>query len=580
MSARIYPGKGLSLSQLIFALSEELKCVAYSPSYVKESWILGERLADSLHRFTLDQVSQFDLGTSATLATIREWRNSFIPINRVPLEILSLISANLPSQKDRHRASFVCRHWRRTFIQCPELWSQLTLSKGEVYLKTFLERAKLTPLDIIVDRKVTLGMMTLLSPLTKQIRSFNFLGTGRADIKRFSEVISGSLPLLHTLTFYFTEQGLTDEPGLEDFESDCPSLPLFANSVNLKALHFHSTSFISPFVFHIIFPNLVSVDLSTAVHGHVSALRLFDFLEGSPMLQIVNLEVLGYISSLQDILQEKAISLPNVEKFTLIVGDSEPGYEMAAHIHCPSAQVTSITLKSSIKTFPEETFPTSVSCDAIVHQYMRSPAEEVTLEIRPGRAPLTYKLTFGSPDPTTVSFGFEDTSKDEFSLSGTLERVPEIFAQAAQTICDYPQLANIKRLHICHSFRLGFVETPWIETEIGQLLSTLGPLDEMTIYHCDLQPYLPLREGVNGGFVSFPSTKKLTLSHATNLFGYKAGIILLAKLQHGRRMPFEHVVIRSREVLEGIEEELKPWVGGVEYYCEQLHGAPDEWGPR
>ena len=39
MSARIYPGKGLSLSQLIFALSEELKCVAYSPSYVKKSSI-------------------------------------------------------------------------------------------------------------------------------------------------------------------------------------------------------------------------------------------------------------------------------------------------------------------------------------------------------------------------------------------------------------------------------------------------------------------------------------------------------------------------------------------------------------
>ena len=576
MSARIYPGKGLSLSQLIFALSEELKCVAYSPSYVKESWILGERLADSLHRFTLDQVSQFDLGTSATLATIREWRNSFIPINRVPLEILSLISANLPSQKDRHRASFVCRHWRRTFIQCPELWSQLTLSKGEVYLKTFLERAKLTPLDIIVDRKVTLGMMTLLSPLTKQIRSFNFLGTGRADIKRFSEVISGSLPLLHTLAFYFyfTERGLTD-----DFGSDSPSFPLFANSVNLKALHFHSTSYLSPFVLHLTFPNLVSVDLSAA--RTLSALRLFDFLKGSPMLQIVNLEVLGYISSLEDVLQERAISLPSVDKFTLTVGDRETGYAMATHIHCPSVQVTSITLKSYINTIPEEIFPASVYHNAIVHQYTRSPAEEVTLEIRPGHAPLTCKLTFRSPDSTTVSFGFEEISESGLSTAGVEEQIPEFFAQAAQNIRNHPQLANIKRLHICHSFRLGYTKNLWIETEIKQLFSSLGPLDEMTIYHCDLQPYLALlREGVNDGFVPFPSTKKLTLSHPLNLPGYKAKILSLAKSQHGRRMPFERVVIRSTEVLEGIEEELKPWVGGVEYYCEQLRGAPDEWGLR
>ena len=34
MDTRTYPGKGLSLSQLVFALKEELKHVAYSPLYV------------------------------------------------------------------------------------------------------------------------------------------------------------------------------------------------------------------------------------------------------------------------------------------------------------------------------------------------------------------------------------------------------------------------------------------------------------------------------------------------------------------------------------------------------------------
>ena len=34
MNAHTYPGKGLSLSQLVFALNEELKRVAYSPLYV------------------------------------------------------------------------------------------------------------------------------------------------------------------------------------------------------------------------------------------------------------------------------------------------------------------------------------------------------------------------------------------------------------------------------------------------------------------------------------------------------------------------------------------------------------------
>ena len=34
MDVGIYPGKGLSLSQLAFALKKELKRVAYYPSYV------------------------------------------------------------------------------------------------------------------------------------------------------------------------------------------------------------------------------------------------------------------------------------------------------------------------------------------------------------------------------------------------------------------------------------------------------------------------------------------------------------------------------------------------------------------
>jgi hypothetical protein len=36
MDTYTYPGKGLSLSQLIFALNEELKHVTYSSSYVAE----------------------------------------------------------------------------------------------------------------------------------------------------------------------------------------------------------------------------------------------------------------------------------------------------------------------------------------------------------------------------------------------------------------------------------------------------------------------------------------------------------------------------------------------------------------
>ena len=105
------------------------------------------------------------------------------------------------SSHDNHlRASFVCRHLRRTFLQRAELWSELFLSKGDAYVKTFLERAKGFQQDVIANRRVPVGTMALLSPHTKPIRRLEFLNKGRASVNRFLQVNSGSLPLHHVLT--------------------------------------------------------------------------------------------------------------------------------------------------------------------------------------------------------------------------------------------------------------------------------------------------------------------------------------------------------------------------------------------
>jgi len=77
----------------------------------------------------------------AALTTVREWPNSFVLSNCAPTDILYLIPTHLSSQKDRFRAFFVCRHWRRTIFQCTGLWSHLCFSKGEVY-QALLVRAK------------------------------------------------------------------------------------------------------------------------------------------------------------------------------------------------------------------------------------------------------------------------------------------------------------------------------------------------------------------------------------------------------------------------------------------------------
>ena len=506
------------------------------------------------------------------------------------------------------------------------------LSKGEDHVKTFLERAEGSPLEIIVGYEVPVQTMALLSSRTKQIGTLGFLNSRWTDLQSFSEVTSGLLPLLHTLgidsietltppyitvtnppmwdaspytpttdfidahtpssvplhpmwgaslhtpTTDFidtdTNTDTTEEDDLDEFERNPPSLPLFSNAKNLKALRFHSRSSQSPFVLDFVFPNLASFDLSITKMGSLDFSQLFDFLEASPMLQTVNIEYIGYIYA-EEVPPERVVFLPNVEKFTLIVSEGGYGYEMAAHMHCPSARVTSIMLKSTFEMIPEDIFPTPVSWDTILRHYTRSPPEEAILEIRP-EDPFRCKLTFGSSDSTTISFGFTEIpdsnmyDHDMFYLDAW---VPTIFAQATQAIHNHPQLANIKRLHLCHSFRpSAYVnEQPQTAKEVERLFSFLGPLDEMNIYHCDLRLYFRLSR--------IPPTKKLILLHPVKLSGCMAGIVSLAKRQHARRMPFERVVIRSDELLEGIEG-LTSWVGGVEYSREKLHGWSDEWGLR
>jgi hypothetical protein len=281
-----------------------------------------ERTDSILNSFTFHQVSQLEKDTSTALATIRESRNSFIPINRVPLDVLSLIPTHLSSQRDRLRASFVCRHWRRTFLQRAELWSQLFLSKGEAYVKTLLERAKGSALDIIVDRQTLVSTMALLSPHTEQIRDLGFSSNDWADIQDFSEANPRPLAFLRDLS-------VNIGTGLDI--PDYPPLPLFTHLANMKAFRYHSKPFRSPSFRPFVFPNLVSFEFSTTPAHDFLAYQLLDFLDTSPMLRTVDMRIIADIS-LDGVPQGKVVVLPNVETFNLAVSDGEPGYKTATHI--------------------------------------------------------------------------------------------------------------------------------------------------------------------------------------------------------------------------------------------------------
>ena len=587
MAAQEYPGKGLSLSQLAFALNEELKRNAYSSLYVAadHSPARGDfttRRAHSPHRFTFEDVSRLDKDVSTALANIREWRNSFIPINRVPLDILSLVPTHLVAQKDIFRATFVCRHWRRTFLQHGVLWSDLLLSKGEAYVKTLLTRAKGSPLDITAATNDPAGAIAALPPYTQQIRSIYFSFAHWNDIQKISEVNSGPLPLLTKLIIY-----VYDEFGLGTLDSMTPpSIPLFTNAPNVREFILNSERF--PFLAHFVFPNLTTFNLSATPSAkfrlEYRALELLDFLEASPRLQTVSIKLIAGTINLHGLLPHRVVVLPDLNTFYLSFDDGEFGYQLATHISCPSAKRTLLTLdRPNDNLVPPVMFPPPPSWNVLSRQYSTVPIKDVVLTIGADQDQvriISCSLHFRSSNAVLFGLEFnllrsEDDDEEQVVPYGDLHRAT--FCQAATTIRDHPLLPTVKLLYIHHRcFIHSFNNLRHLANEFGGLLKSLGPLDRLFIYGCDphvyLTPFLSLPELNNTEEPTmYPPIKELVICHPTMVHHKEecmSAIVEFAKSQHARGLPFERLELLMERLPEGIAERLRPWVGILECYEE------------
>ncbi|KAF9783919.1 hypothetical protein BJ322DRAFT_885769 [Thelephora terrestris] len=561
MDTHTYPGRGLSVSQLIFALNEELKRVAYSPL------------------FTLEAVSQLDWDGSTALASIREWRNSLVRVNRIPIDILSLIPTHLTSQKDHFHAASVCRHWRGVLLNHGAMWSQLFLGKGEECVSTLLERAKGSVLDVVAYGDPPVGTVTLISSRAQQIRHLELRHIRWQDITTFSEL----KPLLRTLKIISPETtNLHGQPII----LAPPSLTLFSGSISLEQFVFCSWRL--PLLNHFSFPNLTTFELLSDPSGNYSALHLLDFLKDSPTLQMVEVRISEVW--MQDVPQEMVVVLPNAETFSLRVADGPTTrvYDIGTHISCPSARQMALKceIDDSDMGLYLAIFPTPVLWDTIVHQHMANPIEEVTLEIDGSDDDnIRSFLTFQTSDATTVRLGFDidDTGADRDELNMPRDEMGwEIFSQALTTIRDHPLISHVKRLRI--KYRAAAPHTFGmlaVADKVQGLFDSLGPLDQLTICGCDLHVFLatflddPVFYDLEQPIV-FPQIRELAILHPLmddDEMECMDAIKELAMSQYMLGVPFERVTVRMWSLPDGMAEELGQWVATVdccqEWYREE-----------
>ena len=203
------------------------------------------------------------------------------------------------------------------------------------------------------------GVVALLPFHTKQIKYLDILYIHfkrQEDTWNFSKFDSGPLPLLRTLRIAVFEVISLDSPET----TIPPSLPPFGSAVNLQELGLHSKN--SPPLNHSVFPNFTSFNLSVAPsEGFHNVSQLLNFLEVSPVLQIVRLKIVGDIS-LDNVPRKRVVVLPKVESLCLVMSDGEWSYKLAAHMPCPLVKHTSLTHeKDTEDVTPEEIFPASVS---------------------------------------------------------------------------------------------------------------------------------------------------------------------------------------------------------------------------
>lgn len=511
-------------------------------------------------------VSQLDQDTSTVLASIREWRNSFVPINRFPLEVLCLVPTNLSSETDVIHAGSVCRHWRKTFNQHAALWSKLDLSlkRTRLFVETRLERAKGAPLDITSAYLGRAEILGLLSPHAQQFRSLNIVFALWSHIQKLSEAASGPLPLLQELNIR-----VIDFDPLAPEEMNHPSLPLFAGATNLKKFHLHSDGL--PYLDHFTFPNLTTFQLFVIPEEeafHVS--QLLDFLGATPTLQDVYVSIQAE-SSLAGVPPGRVVVLPNVERLSVI--EEEPGYDIAAHLSCPSAKHAWLIQERVFgDPIPPEAFPVSATWNAIPPQYMADQIDEVQLwiEISPR---VSCHISFISSDSTVLELGHSAAAAGDEEEPGVTpgQEYVEVLSQASRSIRTHPLLANVKRLTIDDlSPGLTPNELTGVANEVGQLFKSMGRLEKLTLSALDLQPYLapfidlPEFDDVKQSY-AYPRIDSLTIGPERKDFqmSSKAAIVEFAKSQHALGVPFDRVEFRTEETPTDMVELLQPWVGAV-----------------
>jgi hypothetical protein len=282
------------------------------------------------------QIDWAMLKLPAISITVRQLKNSLVPVNRLPPEILTLIPTFRESEQDLISATAVCKCWRRTLTSTPVLWTNITCSEQASQdavgprVHAYFERSESVPVDVQIHAHAS----QLLSPYTERISRLTMFLDNRSDLDEIAGNLSKPAPLLETITFRarnLDHRGLVLPPRL--FEA-------FLSSVKTLTLR---GAILSPG--QCKFSKLTRFILKTFVTRDASAI-LLDALEQMPLLQIFESKLLR-VHRRDPLPSDRVVTLPHLEEIAIAV--DEAWFDPAASPILPALclpRVRRVTMRS------------------------------------------------------------------------------------------------------------------------------------------------------------------------------------------------------------------------------------------
>ena len=470
------------------------------------------------------------------LSLVRSTKNTFVPINQFPPEVLSLIAWHHfhPEDPDEELITLthVCRSWREILISHASLWTSLDCTDVDK-TRVYLERSKTSPLKIHLEHRWLCDAFLLTVPHLDRLGSLFLTGAPNDLLQLIQEHFVSPAPLLKTFSIWVTEVG---DFSLQDsiFGGDLSSLHELLLDGAVTNLAWENMS------------NLTKFELRTIPPDKISVTQLLNLFERAPLLRDILLE--EAFPDFSDARPGRVLSLPNLEKLVIT---AQPLHTILTnHLLIPTGASISQAF-----SFYDTKSP--------IHSHL--PKDLTNLKNLSSITSINLDFDHGA------YLRLEGPSGGHYIL-GDWAGGGRISANTGRRVVrslDVFNVSAVEKLAIGHWRFAAPPSSPVEESSIYRTLHRMNNLRTLTLTSCLNLPFIHTLDPVqNGsGTVICPKLEQLILYVKRQDRFYLKELLAMAKERASRGAKLGTITINCADAFVPVSEvlELRTWIPHVEY---------------